>query len=332
MSRKILLSMLAVGFSLVCGSLLSSDTYAVGRIGAYSNYETNSNLSGNVLLNTRYTFGWSNRTSVYLRKGRFANSFDWYEGNIYHLVLTLNFYGDSFNVAGNEAIRFESPYYTTENDEVSSTFSCSTECRYTIIHNITLRATNDGNYYLIIPESNVVSLFGVRSTDSVEFMWTGTLFYDDDEWASVKDDISGIHSDTTDIATILESIDNSNSSIESNIQSLMDSQDQANNDANDRYQDEKDTIDNNVSGGIDSVDDIDKTINLPSPLAFFLGTLSVSSCYDISTLAGMVGSSETQYCSWFSANTRSIMTPFIDVVVFITVSMFLWSWVKKGGL
>lgn len=197
--------------------LMSHNVGAVGRIGAYSDFETNSNVQGALNLNTRYNFNWTNRTSVYLRKGHFANSFDWYEGNIYHLVLTFNFYGDSFNVAGNEAIRFESDYYTTENDEVSSTFSCSsTECRYTIIHNITLRGIFNGNYYLTVPESNLISLFGIQATDSVQFMWTGTLFYDDDEWAAVKDDIAGIHSDTTDIVDTLGEINDKLDALDSN--------------------------------------------------------------------------------------------------------------------
>ena len=69
-----------------------------------------------------------------------------------------------------------------------------------------------------------------------------------------------------------------------------------------------------------------------SPIAFLLGTLSASNCYDISTLAGMVGSSDTQYCSWFSSSTRNIMTPFVDVFVFFIGTMFIWSWVKKGGM
>lgn len=332
MSRKILISILAFTLSLVCGSLLSSDTYAVGRIGSYVDYETNSNLTNGLSLNTRYQFGWTNRTSVYLRKGHFTNAFDWYNGNTYHLVITLNFYGNSFNVAGNEALRFESDYYTTENDEVSSTFSCTTECRYTIIHNITLRGIRDGNYYLVIPESNLISLFGINATDSVMFMWTGTLFYDDDEWAAVKDNIEGIYSDTTDIANLLDDIDNTTGSIDRNLQSIIDAQEQANDDANDRYQDEKDTIDSNTTDGIGAVDDIDTTINLPNILNFFLGSLSPNTCYDISTLAGMVGSSTTTYCSWFSSSTRTIMTPFVDVFVFVIVSMFIWSWVKKGGL
>lgn len=196
--------------------LMSHNAGAVGRIGAYSDYETNSNVQGSLNLNTRYTFNWTNKTSVYLRKGHFRNSFDWYKDNIYHLVLTFNFYGDSFNVAGNEAIRFESPYYTTENDEVASSFSCETECRYTIIHNITLRGTSNGNYYLAVPESNLISLFGVNATDGVEFMWTGTLFYDDDEWSAVKDDISSIHSDTTDIVNTLDDINDKLNSLDTN--------------------------------------------------------------------------------------------------------------------
>lgn len=288
--------------------VMSHNAGAVGRIGFYSGYETNSNISGGLNLNTRYTFGWTNRTSVYLRKGRFSNSFDWYEGNIYHLVITLNFYGDSFNVAGNEALRFESDYYTTENDEVSSTFSCSTECRYTIIHNITLRAIADGNYWLAIPESNLVSLFGINLTDDVQMMWTGTLFYDDDEWAAVKDDITGIHSDTTDIVDTLGEINDKLDALDSNAD--------ANAQAWDNMQD---------TDGLVDIGDDSQALSIVGTLNSVLGQVrdipASVGCTINANFVGRINLGDLNLCT--GKDTLGGVVSFSATVIFLFISFFI---------
>lgn len=342
MSRKRFITILAaILMSLVCGSLLSSDTFAASTIvNNLHGYQTNlvgiGTTQGYIRFQDTYNFT-GNTNYSYIANGEFLTSWDWNYGHEYQVIFVQTIDATGVDLIVPNPIFIEGDNYHTEEDNIQSSISCgSSTCKYTMIHTLKVVGDNNGSEVVKVPSSVLLNIKMSGSSVSGKYNLYVVLFDNVDEALAFRSNLmnklNDIQSDTSDIVDTLSDIYSDTSSINRNLQSIVDSQEQANQDANDRYEDEKDTIDTNTSGGIDAVDDIDTTINLPNPLSFLLGSLSVSSCYDISTLAGMVGSSDSQYCSWFSSSTRTIMTPFVDVLVFFIGSMFIWSWVKKGGL
>ena len=70
-------------------------------------------------------------------------------------------------------------------------------------------------------------------------------------------------------------------------------------------------------------------INPFSPL-FTMFTDS-STCANIPIIAGMLNSSNTQYCSWFSADTRNILTPVLSISAMMLVFGFAVRWLSSSS-
>ena len=70
-------------------------------------------------------------------------------------------------------------------------------------------------------------------------------------------------------------------------------------------------------------------INPFSPI-FNLFTDS-SQCANIPIIAGMLGSTETTYCPWFSSTTRSILTPVLGLSATMLVFGFLVRWLSSSS-
>lgn len=56
-----------------------------------------------------------------------------------------------------------------------------------------------------------------------------------------------------------------------------------------------------------------------------------STCANIPTIAGMIHSSETQVCPWFSAETRAIVTPVVGIVSMMLVFGFAVRWLGASS-
>jgi len=69
--------------------------------------------------------------------------------------------------------------------------------------------------------------------------------------------------------------------------------------------------------------------NVLNPFEPLFKLFSPNQCVSIPTLASMVGSEETQYCSWFSQSTRSILTPAFGIVSIMLLFGFVVRWL--GG-
>ena len=131
------------------------------------------------------------------------------------------------------------------------------------------------------------------------------------------------------------SVNNNLNQVNNNLNDLKDSQDQANQDANDRYQDEKDTINDNGDNTNSAWTDNTDNLKFEPPTFLFnwfwsLGT--TDNCVDISTLASLIHSNETQYCSWYPTNIRSIISPIINIFLVCFISGFIIKWLKKDGI
>lgn len=356
MSRKIAMySILAFVLSLVfCGSFLSSDTYAAGRLGNYTGYSTNlrnstntANFSGNIVANNNYSALAPASSAFFIANGNFSNAFSFQKGNNYYVVLNISLRWDCnaatptaqgltfipeaiqlFNSDGN---------FRTVNDNVSISYGMNSDqvssgstsrlamCYATIIHNIEVEVltSSTSNLKFYTPSSNLIAGYNYASdAEAFYFTVSNYMFNSSDEVEQYLGSIdSKINSVASGVASTNTKLDTAN-----------DLQVQANQDANDRYDDEKQTISDNADGGIESVNDIDTSFTLPNIFGIILGDLSVQTCYSIPTLASFVHSSNTQYCAWFPASVRTAMSALVDVIVLFIVCSFIWSWVKKGGL
>lgn len=123
--------------------------------------------------------------------------------------------------------------------------------------------------------------------------------------------------------------------INDNIDTVNDNIAQSNQDANDRYQDEKDTIQDNADNTVDSWDDAQEGLTFQAPTGLFswfwsLGT--TDQCINIPVLASLLHSNETTYCSWWSTEIRSIVSPVINIFLVCIVSGFIIKWLRSSGL
>ena len=154
--------------------------------------------------------------------------------------------------------------------------------------------------------------------------------------------VNAINNTATDYTSNLNTINNSIGSVNNNLNQVnnnlndvQDSIDQSNQDANDRYQDEKDTINDNGDNANSSWTDNTDNLKFQPPTFLFnwfwsLGT--TDQCIDISTLASLIHSNETQYCSWYPTNIRSIISPIINIFLVCFISGFIIKWLKKDGI
>lgn len=157
--------------------------------------------------------------------------------------------------------------------------------------------------------------------------------------------IESVNYDNSDIVSAIQSqpnytnnlntINNNINSVNSNLNQVNNSINQSNQDANDRYEDEKDTINDNGDNANSSWTDNADNLKFQPPTFLFnwfwsLGT--TDQCIDISTLASLIHSNETQYCSWYPNNIRSIISPIINIFLVCFISGFIIKWLKKDGI
>lgn len=69
--------------------------------------------------------------------------------------------------------------------------------------------------------------------------------------------------------------------------------------------------------------------NILNPFAPIFNLFSPNQCVNIPVLSGMIGSEDTQYCSWFPPSTRSILTPAFGIVSIMLLFGFVVRWL--GG-
>lgn len=111
-----------------------------------------------------------------------------------------------------------------------------------------------------------------------------------------------------------------------NLQNTINAQSQQ---QQDQYDEEKQEESQREESGNESADEMAGVFNfsIPNP---FLPILSMftdgNSCVDIPTIAGMVGSDNTQYCPWFPASVRSVLTPVIGLASSIILFGFIVGW------
>lgn len=128
----------------------------------------------------------------------------------------------------------------------------------------------------------------------------------------------------------LNTINGALGNIQNNTSDLLDSQNQANQDANDRYQDEKDTINNATSDAQDEVNNSDFSFGVPNTLDAFFRSFSDSNCVNIPNLATWLHSNETRVCSPWPLVVKNTMTPIVTGVFALVLTAFFVHWLKTN--
>lgn len=138
-----------------------------------------------------------------------------------------------------------------------------------------------------------------------------------------------------DYSSALGTIQGGISDVNRNLNNVQDSIDQSNQDANDRYDDEKNTIQDNGDNAVGAWTDNEENLSFNAPTGLFnwfwsLGT--TEECISISTLARLIHSNETTYCSWWSTEIRSIVSPIVNIFLVCIISGFIIKWLRKDGI
>lgn len=124
-------------------------------------------------------------------------------------------------------------------------------------------------------------------------------------------------------------------SIRNDIQNVQDSVDDLNQTQQDIYDDEKETIEDNGNNAVGAWTDNAEDLTFSAPTGLFswfwsLGT--TEECISISTLARLIHSNETTYCSWWSTEIRSIVSPIVNIFLVCIISGFIIKWLRKDGI
>lgn len=148
---------------------------------------------------------------------------------------------------------------------------------------------------------------------------------------------SNTDASNSDIIASINSQSSTLNSINSGISDLRSAQEQANDDANDRYEDEKQTIQDNGDQAQDDMDDFTSSasFSLGNPIAgifnYFVDTCTVQ----IPTISSWLGSTETSVTSWWckTQKLQTIRTTVTTILSFTGVLLtfgFLIRWLRTN--
>lgn len=132
---------------------------------------------------------------------------------------------------------------------------------------------------------------------------------------------------------IISGLGDINSSINSSSQAQIDAindQTQQQQDQYDQEKEEESQREDEMDGQASQAEGI-FTFDLTNPFSGLFGLFTNSNCVSIPTLAGLVGSNETTYCSWFSPSVRSILTPAIGIVSTMIIFGFIVRWLSGSN-
>ena len=192
--------------------LMSHNASAAQRVGNYT-YGA-SNISGfptnkTIVNNRLYSVSASN-SDFYIANGEWGTGIYWMPGQEYHLSVSIVLEGSGIGSVVPEAINVNESHYRSTGDVITSSVACTTSnCKWTVIHDITLVGVLEGTEVIKTPNSNVLNAH-TSTSFSGSYTMAAMLFTDTDEWRSwrdgVEDSLSDISSNTSDTVDILDQI------------------------------------------------------------------------------------------------------------------------------
>ena len=219
----------------------------------------------------------------------------------------------------------------------------STQVTYNVYYWTTQQLTTNQimNHYLDIwiPANSCMRMIG-----GVNYMKLNTNVNVDVDTSSIVNAVNNLNNTTTSLSTKIDAIDSAlngnNQKLDdliaasnANSQAQIDAINEQTQQQQDQYEDEK----QEESQREDEMDDQASqaegifTFDLTNPFSGLFGLFTNSNCVSIPTLAGLVGSNETTYCSWFSPSVRSILTPAIGIVSTMIIFGFIVRWLSGSN-
>lgn len=159
----------------------------------------------------------------------------------------------------------------------------------------------------------------------------------DTSLATINTRLNEIKTQLTTIQNSLNAINGTIGTTNDKLDDLLDGmgdlktlQQQANNDANGRYDDEKDTINNAANNAEANASSQDFNFSIPNPFQSWFGGFSDSECANIPNLAVWLHSEETRVCTPWPASVRTVMTTIVTGLCMLLLFTFIINWVKKN--
>lgn len=200
--------------------------------------------------------------------------------------------------------------------------------------------TNGNNFNVLLKGNNGGFIFALQPGDRVAGI-NYTIFAISNANAGSQSIVNAINSQpnySNSLNTInnnIGSVNNNLNQVNNNLNDLKDSQDQANQDANERYEDEKGTINDNGDSANSSWTDNADNLKFNAPTGLFSWLWSVGTtenCVNIPVINSLLHANTPQYCSWWSTSFRSIASPIINIFIVMFLSGFVIRWLSRSGI
>lgn len=192
---------------------------------------------------------------------------------------------------------------------------------------------NNISFSTILRGNNGGWIFGLQPGDRVAGV-NYTVYALNNSNAGSDSIVNAINSQPN-YSNSLNTINNNIGSVNNNINDLKDSQDKANQDANNRYEDEKNTtIDNGDSANSSWTDNTDN-LKFDAPTGLFSWLWSVGTtedCVAIPVLSSLIHAHTSHYCSWWPTSFRSIASPIINIFIVMFLTGFIIRWLRSKGI
>lgn len=110
---------------------------------------------------------------------------------------------------------------------------------------------------------------------------------------------------------------------------------ESNDQQKEQYENEKKEEQEREEAGSEAAGELGSLFNFSvlNPFAGLLGMFNDGTgCFSIPVIGGMLGLENKEYCSWFPASVRNILTPVIGMAGTIVLFGFVVSWLGGGGL
>ena len=158
----------------------------------------------------------------------------------------------------------------------------------------------------------------VSSIQSAAWGINNNAYYNGQQLVTVNSNLGTINGGINDIRQL---ISNTSSSIDNQTKAM-----------NDIHEDEKQTIEDNGEAAEGNFYDFNPTLSFSDPFSWMWSLGTSEDCANIPTLASLIHSSSSTYCSWWPSSIRSIVSPIVNIFVLIIIFGFAIRWLKSGGM
>lgn len=196
-------------------------------------------------------------------------------------------------------------------------------CKYTGTGTVTTNLTIASSQYTTDWQARILNYA----------VWSREAFATSDDIAAVT---SAVNSMKTAINNKLDTTNNKLDTLNISVNDLKAAQEQANQDAQDRYDDEKQNIQDNANQGKEDSESLGEiTLSLLNPLNSWKNLFSNGCSVNIPIIAGWLNAPQSSYTSWWCStstlsNIKSVLTGVLSIVGVMIVFGFAFKWLRTN--